>query len=180
MTTATGMGPLPELVEEMAGIRGLVRIFEQQSLPLALVDNRQMRMPLSALIDLFEGAAPSVGDRTFGLRLLDGDTDIDGAALLAGLGPRSLQKKLRDEGFTYRKILDAVRLQRSAALLQETDETVTYIALSLGYAEPGNFTRAFHRWTGRSPIDFRHRAAKVGGALAMQNLLVAYPNNLNL
>jgi AraC-like DNA-binding protein len=115
-----------------------------------------------------------------GLRLLDGDTDIDGAALLAGLGPRSLQRTLQDEGFTYRKILDAVRLQRSAALLQETDETVTEIALSLGYVEPGNFTRAFHRWTGRSPIDFRRSAAKVGGALAMQNLLVAYPNNLKI
>lgn len=89
------------------------------------------------------------------LRLLDGQTDLEGAAHLLGRGPRSLQADLSSDGTSYRTLLEAARLERAAALLQESRESVTRIAIDLGYHEPTNFTRAFRRWSGLTPSDFR-------------------------
>jgi AraC-like DNA-binding protein len=89
------------------------------------------------------------------LRLLDGHTDIDGVALLAGVGPRTLQRQLSSLGSSYRDLLDAARLRRALGMLRETSEPIVNISVLLGYSEHGNFTRAFRRWTGRSPTDCR-------------------------
>jgi len=89
------------------------------------------------------------------LRLLDGQTDLEGAAQLIGRGPRSLQADLSRAGTSYRALLEAARLERGAALLQDSQESVTRIAIELGYHEPTNFTRAFRRWSGVTPSDFR-------------------------
>jgi AraC-like DNA-binding protein len=62
---------------------------------------------------------------------------------------------LRQNGYTYREILNFARRDREAGLLQETDAPVLEIALSLGYEDHANFTRAFIRWTGRTPTEFR-------------------------
>lgn len=69
MTTATGMGSLPEMVERAAGWNAVVGLFSQQHLPLAIIDDRHVRLPLASLIDLFENAGRKMGDRTFGLRV---------------------------------------------------------------------------------------------------------------
>lgn len=56
MTTAAGIGPLPDFLEEMVGLPALLRTFERSRLPLSLLDNLDMALPLSALSDLFEQA----------------------------------------------------------------------------------------------------------------------------
>ena len=89
------------------------------------------------------------------LRLLDGQADIDGAARMAGVSVQSLQRSLRQKGYTYREILDLARRDRATGLLMESDASVLEIALSLGYEDHANFTRAFIRWTGCTPTDFR-------------------------
>lgn len=89
------------------------------------------------------------------LRLMDGNTDIEGAARITGLSVQSLQRRLRQKGFTYREIVDLARQQRALQLLQETELAVVDIALMLGYQEHPSFTRAFHRWTGVSPSAYR-------------------------
>lgn len=93
------------------------------------------------------------------LRLLDGQTDIDGAAYLAGTGVQALQRMLRRQGYTYRDILANCRQKRAEALLCETNVPVSEIAIALGYEEHGNFTRAFSKWSGISPSEFRLRHA---------------------
>jgi AraC-like DNA-binding protein len=93
------------------------------------------------------------------LRLLDGLTDIDGAAQTAGIGVQTLQRILRHEGTSYRQLLDKIRLNKAKALLNETSLNVTEIGLTLGYSEHGNFTRAFNRWVGCSPSNFRNQVA---------------------
>jgi AraC-like DNA-binding protein len=101
------------------------------------------------------------------LRLLDGQADIEGAARVAGLGVRGLQRMLRQQGVSYRQVLDVARAARAKALLRETDHSVTEIALDLGYTDHANFTRAFSRWEGCPPNDFRrHVAAFDPGRLA--------------
>ena len=89
------------------------------------------------------------------LRLLDGHTDLEGAAQLAGLSVQGLQRRLRQKGFSYREIVDRAREARARAILKDTSMTVVDVALMLGYEEHANFTRAFRRWTGHSPTEFR-------------------------
>jgi AraC-like DNA-binding protein len=92
------------------------------------------------------------------LRLMEGRTDIEGAAAMAGIGVQAVQRRLREAGLSYRDVVGAARLARAEALLRETDLSVTEIALELGYNEHANFTRAFRRATGLTPTDFRSRA----------------------
>jgi AraC-like DNA-binding protein len=92
---------------------------------------------------------------TIALRLLDGDTDIDGCARLLRCSTRSIQRRLAEQGVTYRQLVEEARLQRAASLLRETSQTVIEIALGLGYTEGSNFSRAFKRWSGASPQQFR-------------------------
>jgi len=91
------------------------------------------------------------------LRLLDGRSDIDGVAQVLGLGVQGLQRRLREKGFTYREIVDAARHARAVRLLVETRLSVFEIALSLGYETHAAFTRAFTRWEGCAPSEYRRR-----------------------
>ncbi|ODS00359.1 hypothetical protein AUC68_00880 [Methyloceanibacter methanicus] len=89
------------------------------------------------------------------LRLMDGKSDIDGIASMAGIGVRTLQRYLSTDGMSYRDLLAYVRSKRAMELLRNTDMTITQIALALGYSEHANFTRAFTRWTGQAPLAYR-------------------------
>ena len=95
------------------------------------------------------------------LRLLDGQSDIDGAAHLVGLGVQGLQRRLREKGFTYREIVEEARRARAVRLLVETQMSILAISLSLGYDTHGSFTRAFVRWMGCTPSEYRQSALMV-------------------
>jgi len=90
------------------------------------------------------------------LRLLAGQTDIEGAAEIAGFGVQGLQRRLRVTGYTYREIVEMARRDRAMALLTQTDLSVAQIAFALGYEEHANFSRAFQRWMGCSPSTYRN------------------------
>lgn len=90
------------------------------------------------------------------LRLLGGDVDIEGTARMAGMSVRSLQRLLDRMGQTYSGILGRVRHRRARDLLVETEMPITQIALTLGYSDSANFTRAFRRWSGRAPRQVRN------------------------
>lgn len=329
MTKATGFAALPEMVEQRAGHRALLRVFRAQNIPLEILDNRETRLPVGAMKAVFENAAHAVGDRTFGLdvglamphgefglwmqysvtaatlgegllrvsrtahhqqsggnitlefegrhaiwryyppkcdapnmqhsdhvigpmlsflsaflgpglrpawvelaysrdplahlvedrfdcpvrfgqhavgvafdaallnsprptlsqagrasqvtmldvqaseakplydepvhsiasiltlRLMAGQSDMEGTAQAAGFGVQAMQRMLRREGTSYRSVLEATRCLRAKALLRETPLSVTEIGLSLGYSDHANFTRAFTRWVGHPPNIFR-------------------------
>lgn len=83
------------------------------------------------------------------------------AALVArrlGLGMRTLHRRLRIEGTTFRKVLDDHRLARCLVELQSLDTSAKQIAYTLGFADPASFHRAFKRWTGSTVRGFRDRA----------------------
>jgi AraC-like DNA-binding protein len=71
-----------------------------------------------------------------------------------GMSVRTLKRKLAEEGTTYSGLVDEVNLGRAAMLLQR-ELTVEEIADRLGYSDAANFTRAFRRWTGKSPRAYR-------------------------
>jgi AraC-like DNA-binding protein len=95
------------------------------------------------------------------IRLLDGNGDIEGTAGKLGLGPRTLQRRLREEGTNYRNMLSTVRFERAMSLLKESGEPIETIARSLGYAATSHFTRAFTQWTGTAPSRVRRQHRRV-------------------
>jgi len=71
--------------------------------------------------------------------------------------PRTLQRKLHQEGTTFRELTDAVKQELAETLLGNPELTVADIAYKLGYFEPTSFQRAFRQWTGTTPMEFRKR-----------------------
>ena len=76
-------------------------------------------------------------------------------ARLLGMSARTLQRQLAAVGVTYESLVARARLATAVALLEQTDTKILDIALHLGYSDHAHFTRAFRRWTGRSPLAFR-------------------------
>jgi AraC-like DNA-binding protein len=91
------------------------------------------------------------------LRLLDGLSDIDGAARMLGTSCRTLQRQLEESGITYRALLTSIRMRRAESLIAETGKPLKKIGADLGYSDPAHFTRAFTRHFGYSPSRLRRR-----------------------
>ncbi|MGV3557324.1 helix-turn-helix domain-containing protein [Larkinella arboricola] len=65
--------------------------------------------------------------------------------------PRSLQRKLQDEGVTYQQVADSIRKSLALNYLSSGTYPVKEISYILGYNELSAFSRAFKRWTGTTP-----------------------------
>jgi AraC-like DNA-binding protein len=72
-----------------------------------------------------------------------------------GCSPRTLRRRLGDEGTGYQELLDEARFTWAKRALRHSRRPVTEIAYDLGYSAPSNFTRAFRRALGISPSAFR-------------------------
>lgn len=66
-----------------------------------------------------------------------------------------LRRLLRAEGTSQRRIQEEILRDRAVEALVHGDESIADLAARLGYSEPSAFRRAFHRWTGSAPIDYR-------------------------
>lgn len=80
---------------------------------------------------------------------------VDDVAALLELHPRTLQRRLKDEGVSFADVQTRVRHERARKLLQETDLDIEAISVKLGFQDRHSFTRAFARWEGVSPAAFR-------------------------
>jgi len=89
------------------------------------------------------------------VRLAEAVTDIGGAASMMDISPRHLQRRLADEGHSYREILEAVRMERAMVLLRSSKKSIAQIAFEVGYNDISSFSRAFHRSVGYAPYRFR-------------------------
>ncbi|MEY8099671.1 helix-turn-helix domain-containing protein [Falsihalocynthiibacter sp. S25ZX9] len=98
-----------------------------------------------------EDAVVQVLSITFATHL----TNETAVAKLLCIGVRSLQRALKDEGTTFRKVRAQVVSHRAASLLVETDTPLDQIALILGYSDPRSFRRSFKSSLGLSPSAFR-------------------------
>ena len=72
-----------------------------------------------------------------------------------GTSVRTLQRRLADAGSSFMMLLDRSRLAAAVDVLQHTDAKVVDIALDLGYSEQAHFSRAFRRWMGLAPREYR-------------------------
>ena len=71
------------------------------------------------------------------------------------LHPRTMNRRLRDRGTSYRKTVGKIRFDIAKQLLRDTDITTIRISTTLGYADPSVFTNAFRRWSGMPPSEWR-------------------------
>ncbi|MGW4351171.1 AraC family transcriptional regulator [Nocardia sp. NPDC004582] len=94
-----------------------------------------------------------------GVLIRDPGVIPDQSAVAAGLfvSPRTLSRRLNEEGTSFRALLDEVRQTLSEELLDRTDMTTEQVAARLGYAEAASFIRAFRRWQGCPPQEYRAR-----------------------
>jgi AraC-like DNA-binding protein len=69
--------------------------------------------------------------------------------------PRTLQRRLRDAGLTYARLMAETRREAAKKLLVDPTRTIAEVARALGYSDPAHFTRAFQRWTGCTPRGYR-------------------------
>jgi AraC-like DNA-binding protein len=91
--------------------------------------------------------------------LADGSPSLAAVASELGVGMRTLQRRLREEGTSYAAVVEDVRRTMAGALLRRPELAIYEIAYMLGYAEPSTFYRAFRRWHGRSPEEARQLLA---------------------
>jgi AraC-like DNA-binding protein len=90
--------------------------------------------------------------------LPDGDCTRDKVASALCMSPTKLQLKLSQRGTSFQQLLDDTRKELACSYLSQASRQVTEITFLLGFSDTSNFTRAFKRWTGKSPTDFRAQA----------------------
>lgn len=85
----------------------------------------------------------------------DGYADLERVAAGLFMSGRTLKRKLQERGTTFRALLDDARFRQAQHLLENPDLDIQQVAAALGYRDPACFTRAFRRWSGRTPSQAR-------------------------
>jgi len=83
------------------------------------------------------------------------EPDLAAVAHALHISPRTLMRRLKAEGTAFQALRDRTRAQRAAELLALPHYTVAAVARELGYTDVASFRRAFRRWYGTQPSDFR-------------------------
>jgi AraC-like DNA-binding protein len=161
-------GPAPGHAEEIAALAaGSTRfgaaaeclVFPRSILALPLPPAPSPARPASApLPDL-----DFVGSIRLAIRFLLelGELTLPNLAEVAGTSSRSLQRRLAASGLGFGRLVDEARFQTASRLLRDPAVRIIDVSAELGYTDAANFTRAFRRWAGVSPLAFR-RAAQLG------------------
>ena len=68
---------------------------------------------------------------------------------------RTLQRRLHEEGTTYKELIDELRKDFAISYLKRPDLSISEVAYLLSYADTSAFNRSFKRWTGKTPKMFR-------------------------
>jgi AraC-like DNA-binding protein len=85
-----------------------------------------------------------------------GETGMEAVARQLGLSPSTLYRQLEAEGVRYETVIDELRKTMALQFLDAGKTSVSEIAYLLGFSEASAFSRAFRRWTGQSPKEYRN------------------------
>lgn len=88
-----------------------------------------------------------------------GSSTLPSAARELHVSARTLQRRLAEAGSTFQRELDIVREELAVKLLSDSSRSIYEVAMALGYADQAAFERAFRRWRGRTPRQFRSKAS---------------------
>ncbi len=87
--------------------------------------------------------------------ILSEDFEQTTIARRMSIGPRTLQRRLKEHDLTFRALTESVQERLAMDFLLNTELSVQEIAYKIGYQQPASFHRAFKRWTGQSPSTVR-------------------------
>ena len=87
--------------------------------------------------------------------IAQGEPKRERVAEKLGMSARTLERRLKEHGVAYRDLVNGMRRQFALDYLRDRERTVTEVAFLLGYSEVSPFNRAFKRWTGSTPMEYR-------------------------
>lgn len=125
---------------------------------LALLDQQAERLlrevaSVSAPVETWRNALVSL--------IRHGETSLTALAKAHHMSPRSLQRRLAEQGLSFQQLLDTTRQQLAEAYLRDPHLELAEIALLLGYSEQSAFARAFRQWTDQAPAQWRKQEASI-------------------
>ena len=80
---------------------------------------------------------------------------IEEIAAHLNMSVRTFQRKLKNEGYSYKDIVDELRREFAFGYLKKPELTISEIAYLLSYSDASAFIRTFKRWTGKTPVQWR-------------------------
>lgn len=135
---------------------------EYVRLPLPHVDPQLNRVRddlcsplLTQLGDAVEPAWLSIARRTALESFRHGVPDIKIVAAATGLAEAQLNERLAERGLSFRGFIDDLRQAMAVGYMRNHGFTLVDVAYLLGFSEQGSFQRAFKRWIGKTPGDYR-------------------------
>jgi AraC-like DNA-binding protein len=93
--------------------------------------------------------------RVLAEELRAGEPTLEAIAPRLAMSARTLRRRLQEAGTSYREVLDATRAELAKRYLADAALPVGAVSFMLGFSEPSTFHRAFKRWTGMTPAQFR-------------------------
>ena len=88
-----------------------------------------------------------------------GKANQDAIAKNMHMSRSTLQRRLQDEKTNYKELLESTRRSLAVEYVKDGEHNLSYVAFLLGFSDQSNFSRAFRRWTGLSPKEFREQGA---------------------
>jgi AraC-like DNA-binding protein len=88
-------------------------------------------------------------------QLPDGRPSQGEIAIKLNTSLRSLQRKLHQQDTSFKELLNDTQRELALSYIRDSNRSIGEITYLLGFSEPSNFTRAFKRWTGKSPGEYR-------------------------
>lgn len=116
---------------------------------------QHLRKHLRSLEEDFPGNLVAQVRHTIDALLSTHECTLENVAMLLSRHPRVLQKQLAENGTQFRRLLEETRMKIAMQHLRHSGISLTELALNLGFAELAVFSRAFKRWSGRSPLKWR-------------------------
>jgi AraC-like DNA-binding protein len=132
---------------------------EVLELPLIMADRaalRLARVQCEAALDAL-GPGRMLADRVRSLlwKPEGGFRSLEDVADAVAMSSRTLKRKLASQGVSFSALCEDERRQRALILLRSPELSIEEVADRLGYWNVQNFTRAFRRWTARTPAAYR-------------------------
>jgi AraC-like DNA-binding protein len=90
-----------------------------------------------------------------------GDIAMECIARKIGMSVATLRRRLDEEGARFSEIVEGLREELAQQYLLDDRHAVSDVAFLLGFADVASFHKAFKRWTGQTPAEFRARQAKM-------------------
>lgn len=136
----------------------LDRALPQADTQLAAMHREYAAARLAALSDTPDFSAQV--RHWLGANLATGVPQRSAAAEQFALSDRVFARRLQSQGLSYSDVVDAVRKEAACTAVADTDDTFVDIAQRLDFSQASAFNRAFKRWTGHSPGEWRltHRS----------------------